>query len=224
MAKIQLRGNCQCCCRLQAVREKGPTAGQSALHGYEVKDGWFNGVCQGNRYQPMQVERKITDGIILSVRADVENLKTKLNGIKDGSVLPPTCKVPNSMNDPVTNERVRRNPSLNYWENVSVPFLEGNVYQQEEAVKELIYKTESRISAGTSFANNMENLVNSVHGTALIENKIEDGPAPIQIGECRKMNGRTVSCSYIEKGKVFYDLGGGRRGYVSTRAWRLLAI
>lgn len=46
---IQHRGNCQVCGRLHAV-----VKGKVAKHGYTVKDGWFEGACNGQFYAPMQ--------------------------------------------------------------------------------------------------------------------------------------------------------------------------
>jgi hypothetical protein len=205
--KIQLRGNCQCCGRLQAVREKGRTAGQSSLHGYEVKGGWFQGVCQGNKYQPMQIERVFTDSLIRSVRADVDRLEADLLKVQAGDLIPTTCQTSNMISyDSITKVHVKHDPKLATWEKVTIPFKDGDKEEQEAAVKSLIWSMKQRIRAGTDFANDMEALVNKVHGTPLIENKIGDGPAPIVSGEQRLLNdkGLVGTVNYTEKGRVYY--------------------
>lgn len=61
--KIQLRGNCPCCGRDQAVL----ASGRMSKHGYTVEQGWFQGVCSGDSHAPMQKDRVVTDRIIAQV-------------------------------------------------------------------------------------------------------------------------------------------------------------
>lgn len=69
-ARIQLRGTCQCCGRVQAVL---PT-GKMTKHGYTVKNGGFNGICYGEDYPPMEKSIEQTTRIIEQIQTDVEKL------------------------------------------------------------------------------------------------------------------------------------------------------
>jgi hypothetical protein len=61
--RIQLRGHCQHCGRIQAVNEGG-----LAKHGYTVEFGWFQGTCSGAHAQPLERSRVELDGLVANLR------------------------------------------------------------------------------------------------------------------------------------------------------------
>lgn len=213
--RIQLRGNCQCCGRTQAV-----TNGYVAKHGYTVEDGYFQGVCQGNRYAPMQTERKVTDSMIQSVLEDAARLDILAADLKAGRKFPETAE----QGREIVNGRGQAK---------LVPFAEASEYARENAVKLAIYRTESRARAARSWAATMQRLVDSLHGTALLEVPVEAGPAPIVSGEKRKgANDTVLTCLRLEKGRVYYrydrKFNDGTvkpfTTWIGTQSWRKLPV
>ena len=63
MKDNQIRGHCQCCGNQQAV-----VSGHMSKHGYTVEHGWFQGVCTGESYKPIELERTVTNKIMAAVK------------------------------------------------------------------------------------------------------------------------------------------------------------
>src|SRR4051812_29014333 len=87
----QFRGHCQCCGRLQAV----PGSSMSK-HGYEVKSrgqgGWFSGICQGERFAPIERERAQADAIVAAVRKECSELRARAAALRNGKLKPLEAK------------------------------------------------------------------------------------------------------------------------------------
>lgn len=187
--KTQLRGNCQCCGRDQAVQ-----GGRMSKHGYEVKsDGsyaYFSGVCSGHSFPPMQVERKITDSAIESARKDADHNDHRAQQYTCGEIKP--AAVSTNKYDSKTHAYIK------------LPFSEGDQYQQRDAIKAAIYQCEMHARAARSWANDMEALVNKYHGTPLRTVVLEAAPAKIQAGEKRQPVGSKVLTSVQQDGSLVY--------------------
>lgn len=196
--KTQTRGNCPCCGRDQAVL----ASGVMSKHGYTVDHGWFNGVCSGDRYAPMQKARTVTDGIIAQVRADVVKLNQQAADLEAGKIFPATCKVSHMRNaEPV-------------------PFKDAPEWAQRDAVRTAMYQAQNRARAGESFANQMEALVNQVHGQPLRVVEVEEGPAPIRSGEQRKSARGVLTVTRVEGQRVYWKDEKGFKSWTGTQAWR----
>jgi len=140
----QIRGNCQCCGRQQAV-----VGGLMSKHGYTVKEGWFSGVCSGRNYQPIQVSRTMTDKIIADISAEIPELIAKAEKVKSGELTPTTIKL-------------RFNKE-------TIPFEQGNLKQQSEARTSLEWAYRNRARAGQDFVKTMTEVADKFHGQPLIE-------------------------------------------------------
>ena len=147
--RTQIRGICQCCGREQAV-----VNGRMSKHGYTVEQGWFNGVCSGESFAPMQVSREQADNIVESVRNGVAALKVRAGQLAARKLDPKMVQKPNQI--------VRRGD-----EPTMVEFASLSASQQDRIVRQMIWECESRANMGTAFANDLEVLANAVHGTAL---------------------------------------------------------
>ena len=147
-SKTQLRGHCPYCGNVQAVLKTG----KMSKHGYTVEYGWFNGICPGQMYKPMELDREIADGVIEQVRKDVATLRQRETGLKNGTITPVECPKVLFMPQPEM-----------------IPFENASEYVQKEYVKQEIYKVQQRARVGEQFANYLENLLNIVHGQPLIE-------------------------------------------------------
>lgn len=143
-ATKQIRGNCQCCGRQQAV-----VNGLMSKHGYTIKDGWFSGVCSGRNYAPIQVSRTTTDKIIVDISAEIPELIAKAEQVKSGEITPKTIKL-------------RFNKG-------EIPFEQGDRRQQSDAKTSLEWAYRNRARAGQEFVKTMIEVADKFHGTALIE-------------------------------------------------------
>lgn len=199
--RIQVRGNCPCCGRDQAV-----VKGTMSKHGYTVEQGWFQGVCSGDRYAPMQVQREVTDRIVAQVRKDVAELMEKVEQLKAGKIHPTHCK---------TSSRPKAEP---------VAWADAPEWARNDAVRTAIYQTEGRARAGTSFADQMEALLNAVHGQPLREVTVESGPAPIQIGERRMSERGVLTVVSVQGARVYWKDERGFKSWTGSSAWRKLQI
>jgi len=189
-AKTQLRGNCQCCGRDQAVQ-----GGRMSKHGYEVKkDGsyaYFSGVCSGHQFKPMQVERTVTDSAIAGARRDAERQDFLAIQFKKGEVKPQFVATGRW----ISKERREE----------TIPFEDAEPRDQKKAVESAIWKCEQRARGARSWADDMEALVNRVHGTEL-RTVLVEGPKEIPMGEKRQPVGGKV-LTYVGrnfKGQVEY--------------------
>jgi hypothetical protein len=205
-ARMQLRGNCQCCGREQAVID-----GRMAKHGYEVvgrgHGGYFKGVCSGNRYQPLQVQREVADAIIAECRADANLLDIRAGQYRAGAIKPEFCKGHYSA-------------KLRDYE--KIPFAEATEYQRADAIKGAAYECASRARAARAHADGLERLANEKHGQPLREVPVDDGPAPIFNGDKRKDQRGVLVAQSVYRGMVGWKDERGFTGKMSTRRWRLL--
>jgi len=211
--KIQLRGNCQCCSRQQAV-----VKGKMSKHGYTVDHGWFNGVCLGNNHSPMQVDRSVTDIIIKTVREEVVVLNKTVENLKNGKTFPVVAVSGYEWVE--VSGRRKQVPK-------EIPFNDASIYEKEAAIMAMIWRTEQRAKAGKNFADDMEAIINEVHGKPLIEVKAEDGPAPIRSGDKKVTeNGVVLTCKYQDGARVYWnktrDDGKVFTGWTGSQAWRKL--
>jgi hypothetical protein len=144
-ATLQIRGNCQCCGRQQAV-----VNGRMSKHGYTVKEGWFSGICSGRNYAPIQVSRTTTDKIIAEISAEIPELIAKAEKVKSGELTPKTVKV-----------RVMSKEEM--------PYEQGDLRQQSVARTSLEWAYRNRARAGQDFIKAMTEVADKYHGQQLIE-------------------------------------------------------
>lgn len=142
----QIRGNCQCCGRQQAVKN-----GRMAKHGYTVERGWFTGVCSGERFAPMQVSREQTDKIITDITAQIPELIAKAEKVKAGKITP---------------QFIIRGRYDNKQE---VPFADATLREKSSALTSLEWSFRNRAHAGESFIKTLAEIADEKHNTALVE-------------------------------------------------------
>jgi hypothetical protein len=209
--KIQLRGHCQACGRLQAVR------GAVAKHGYEVKNrgegGWFSGTCSGHMYAPVEHERKHTDRIVQMIHNEVAELRALADKYESGDKIPETVRT--NRIDPKTRTAI------------SIPWAEAQLFQQREEVRRIVWGMRNRADAGESQAQMMQNIADKYHGQSLVEVTKDEGPAPVKVGEKKiDAKSRVLTSLGVERGMVYYSYvnsqGIAFKTKMSTRSWRLL--
>lgn len=172
-SKIQFRGNCPCCGNDQAV-----VRGNMSQHGYTVDNGWFNGVCSGHRYTPIQICRVQADRTLESVRLSVTKLEETLAEVESGKVTPKTIV-------------------LGYGKGRhEIAFSEGTDTEQKNAVDSLKRDLKYKVSQGTNFADYLANVVEKNHGQPLREIKLD--AVGIAVGSSVKVHGAVVTVTKIE--------------------------
>lgn len=199
---IQLRGNCQCCGRLQAV-----VNGAVAKHGYTVKEGWFNGVCSGSGESPMQISIDVTTEIAKKIRRDCVGLDHHVTCLEDGSVLPPPIK--SSI------------PGV-----APTPYALAQPWEQRDALRSAIWSTKNRAEMGRRIAVELETLAAARIGTPLVEALRDVAPPPIVIGEIRySESGRVLKSISLQGARVYWKTLDDKpfKGWTGSSAWRRLS-
>jgi len=210
MTTTQTRGHCQMCGRQQAVR------GGISAHGYTVANGWFQGVCQGHRYAPMETRRADTDSMVADVLADAKALRIKADETLAGK------------RDPVEYDTGFAKRIDGKIVKEKALFAEASEYKQQDIRTRLAWNMTMRAKAGEEFAQMMSALADKVHGTDLA---VVAKPVPaerIQSGDKRvntkglvmtavRQDGQRLYFSYVQEssGKTF-------KSWMSPRSWRTL--
>ena len=204
MDKIQLRGICQCCGKLQAVL----SSGKMSKHGYRVNNGWFEGTCSGQNHTPLQVDRTATDKILTQVRQDIQILHKEVADLESGQSYPAQARSGRGYKTPY------------------VPFLDAPEWARAEAVRFGINFRTNRARAGESFIQYMEWLTKEVHGKLLCEVPVSEGPAQIQIGEQRLRADakRQLTAQQVIGARVYWKDSAGFVGWTGSQAWRKLPV
>jgi hypothetical protein len=177
-------------------------------HGYTVDHGWFNGVCSGERYAPMQVSRVHTDQIIVEVRAEVVELLAKADRVKAGEITPKT---------------IMRSPRF---QKIEIAFADAEKHEQANAVQAMEWNLRNRARAGEQFAKALGEVADKVHGTALIEVAKKEAPEFINVGHQKSGNEMTYTCTSVQGARVYYKVQKGDKvfkGWMGCQAWRKMA-
>lgn len=208
--RMQLRGNCQCCGREQAV-----VRGTMSKHGYEVKDGWFQGVCTGQNHPPLQRERDHADSIVQSVLEDCRELRAKAQALREGRIQPKLAK---------SGNKLPAAAGAPYWkrEDEMVPFQDAPPSFQKEAVDSAAWSAQRRAEIGESFAQMLAKAADLHHGQPLRQVPLEAPAAPIQAGEQRRAPRGLLTARYQDGAMVHWVDARGFRGKTASRSWRAL--
>jgi hypothetical protein len=207
MKAIQIRGNCQCCGRQQAV-----VGNTMSKHGYTIHYGWFNGVCSGERHAPMQVSRAYTDKIIAEINAEVPELLAKADKAKAGELTPATIK-----RDVIGKPR----------EKEEIPFADATPREQRHALHAFEWNFRLRAKAGEDFAKMLGEVADKIHGTALVEVAKKEAPEFIMPRD-QKLDqfGNVCTCTSVQGARVYYKYeknGSVYKTWMGSQAWRKLA-
>lgn len=212
-SNIQIRGNCQICGRDHAF-----IGAKMAQHGYTVEYGFFNGVCDGHKYLPVQKD-------ITKLRQTQEYLRAEgAKNIRQGEALV-AGKIkpefvfrktyPNGRHRDAVVEQVK-------WDDC--PDRERNEYRRH-----IGYQAQSQGRAMIDHANYLDMIADKYHGQPMTE-VVKEAPKsvtdPINDGEKRKApNGSIMEVLYVERARVYWKIAiEGRdkpmRGWTSTTAFR----
>lgn len=209
MKSTKTLGHCQCCGRQQAVQ-----GGLMSKHGYTVEHGWFQGVCSGNRYKPMEHDRSETDSIVEDIRKEIPVLLEKAAAVEAGLVFPKS--ITRRSYDFTTRKSL----------SVEVAYEEATVREQQDACKSLAWDLKRRAAMGESFANQLEAIANKVHGQALqeVEKKVKQ---IINVGDVKisSTTGLTYTVTKVVGPRVYWKTirpldGKEINSWMGSQAWR----
>jgi len=126
-ALFQLRGHCQCCGNEQAV-----VRGRMSKHGYQVKNGWFQGTCRGHQYAPVEVSCDALNDTVEMIRDQITTLNESADMLFSPANWPKEVKIYN---------RFKRVDEM-------VPLASLSEYRAREVINGMIWGYRSRIEAG----------------------------------------------------------------------------
>jgi hypothetical protein len=207
--EIQIRGNCQCCGKEQAV-----VSGLMSKHGYTVENGWFSGVCEGRNFRPMQVSRVETDNIVASIRIQIPKLLAQAEQYESGAATPDFV--------------VKRSYSVELRKSIEtkIPYAEADAYDQRSARSQIVWALKSRASSGKTFSDQLEAVANKVHGLPLIETTKKE-VIQICVGDKKKSQetGLTYICFKVEGARVWWTSarpsdGKVMKSWMGSQSWR----
>jgi len=199
----QLRGHCQICGRQQAVPN-----GHMSHHGYRVRNGWFEGVCNGHSFAPIEKDRDVLDRMCDGISKDCAKLEAEVAALEAGSI------------DPDYIGCSRREVVGGRWQEVQypVPYCYGDAYEQRVARARLISSKRYRAEQGRSFVAFMVNLADAVNGKPLMEVERKEAPAPLA---SRVIGARGVMrMKYAERGRVYWQDERGFSSWMGAQSWR----
>ena len=199
----QLRGNCQICGRLHAVGN-----GYVAAHGYTVRNGWFQGACNGGGAGPLQHTRSLCDKVCENIRQDAAGMLARAVKVDAGEIDPPAI--------------VSNIPGV-----APTPFREAKELAQKEARREHSWNLRRRAEMGFRVARDMEALADRLFGGELVVVKKEIAPPPIVVGERRQSAGSILASFRVDGARVYWCTEGQEKnfkGWTGSAAWRRMAL
>lgn len=149
-ADVQLRGHCPMCGREQAVK-----GGNMAKHGYTVENGWFNGVCPGRNFAPLELDRLSPEPAWLSILAQADELDLNATQYEQG------VRVPTSV--------IKREWKNGQRQSYQKPWSELTEYDKRSELNSLVFGMRRRAKAGRDFVKFIRELADNVHGKPLKE-------------------------------------------------------
>lgn len=162
------KGHCQHCGRIHAVDAVSQII---AKHGYKVAGyGFFNGVCSGAEFKPMQLQRVEADNFIEQLIKTAGDEQRRLDGLIKGEWHPGFCELPKRWSQ----------AARAFLENIA-PWADCDQEQQRQAIKAAKYKLECKIKFCLTHSHYLAGLLEQVHGQPLIE--AEDPVRKILLGD-----------------------------------------
>ncbi len=167
-------GNCQLCGRIQAVSKKaGFVDGVIAKHGYTV-EGFFNGVCTGSGYSPLQISRTYSDIMIKWMKEEASRWQKHHDQLVSGKTNP--SEVEAWKDNGYEREHIPNPRFVSIWDHPRQPkdlvkivkWEDANKISREKGLKAAIHNAESKTKWLNGTAKDLTALADKVYLTALI--------------------------------------------------------
>ena len=178
-------GHCQACTHIQAV---SVTTGGIAKHGYTTRFGFFAGTCKGSDKLSLQVSREYADAILVELAAYAAEHDAHVAALQAGTKTPLVIVTQDYDRD--EQGRIKTDHQGNRLR-VRIPFAQGSVYQQRDAVQSAIYRHENEARGARAHARDLGALIPKIHGQPLIAVKTVDpvAAAPLAVGDTVRLGG-----------------------------------
>lgn len=187
--RTQIRGHCQICGRQQAI-----VSGRIAAHGYTLRHGWFEGVCPGHNYRPLEIARGTLDAQAEAIRREIPQLEAHIARVTAGEEPPRQARASHGPRAPM------------------VDYADAPAQQQREARNAMVAQLRRRIEGGRAWLTTMPAFADKVHGQPLTKVKV-GGKPQIEVGSKVKLLGREVIVSRIAYAET-RGVGPGMNGKV----------
>lgn len=204
---MQIRGHCQICGALQAA-----SAGTVAKHGYTVDHGYFNGVCHGHNYLPIEKDRNMSDKVCADILADITKLAARAGRLEAGT------------EDPEFVIRHKFNITTRKNDRIEIPFASAPSYDQEGARKSLIWSLLQTVRSGQDHIDMLTKLCAQFHGQPLVVFLKPKAADPIKSGEKRQGPKSVYIAKYQDGHRVYFKTETGFNGWLGSKAWRMLPM
>lgn len=207
--RIQKRGHCQMCGRLHAANPL------MAKHGYNVEHGWFQGVCPGAGYMPLEEGREQLDRLVADLRHWADRAEDEALQLEQREV------------DPEGNWESYR--ELGQRKRRLIPYADMHPLDQKRCRENAVHALQQKAKHMRQAGEDMLKLATQVHGQPLTEVTVGDQSKVIKVGDTVKVAGHVVQVveikyatargvgpgingHYVEH--VFWNTAGGEpRGY-----------
>lgn len=180
--RIQERGHCQACGRLQAANP------ELANHGYTVEHGYFHGTCPGARKPALEVDRSILDEQMAGLLAWAASLEDRALKIEQREELPLTYQ------EEKFEGWVGRKAKYTM---VIKLYADLDDYSRNHKYNALACNLRNQAKGGRDHAAMMYALADQVHGQPLVQVKVNDQSKVINVGDQVKIWGRVVEVTKI---------------------------
>lgn len=221
--KATHNGTCQICGRLQAL-----PSDKLSLHGYDVKHGYFNGICPGAGHVPLEVSREHADLVAADLRKRAKAEKTAAAQTAASKLFPVYASAGFSVSD-------RHGKSVR----VMVPYADALPHYQAEAMTAKVANHLSTARLATMTADDIQARADKITGKQTLQVRTVDAKREFVPGMKVKISGVVVTITKIEdrvcrgcgpylNGKclphLVYTFGEGRTGACPVRNVRQAAI
>jgi hypothetical protein len=200
------RGHCQACGSVQVVRAD---IRRIAQHGYRVAGfGYFQGVCPGSRYKPLELERTHTDSIVAMMRRDADKADERAQKLCNGERRPMSVRALDARGSPLYTKNAdgKRVNQMKTWQEASSPERDAQVMY--EIANAQGFACNTRAQAGA-----LVEMATRVHGTALINRDAEE-LARVAV---RKAKSAPIAEAYRTKAEQKRELENTSRQYEKLR-------
>jgi hypothetical protein len=204
--KGEHRGHCQACGSVQVVLADIQWIAQ---HGYRVAGfGYFQGVCPGSRYRPLELERAHTDSIVAMMRRDADKADERARQLRNGERRPMTVRALDARGNPLYTKNAdgKRVNQMKTWQEASSPERDAQVMYE-------IVNAQGFACNARAQATDLALLATRVHGTALINRDAEE-LARVAV---RKAKSAPIEGAYRTKAAQKRELENTSRQYEKLR-------
>lgn len=165
--KGEHRGHCQVCGRIQVVLPSG----NIAKHGYRVGVfHFFNGVCWGADFEPLQVSRKQCDEIAHGQLTESQRLEARAIALRGGVLKPERAQKLTEWGSRVSlfNNVTRKNDA------VMLQWADASPRERAAQIELEAGDHESESRKYAHYAKSMRKLADEIHGTPVIDRAAEE--------------------------------------------------